>query len=65
MEALALVTTIVGLLPTLAAAGVDIADLISKTQGVIGANQGPSSADWDALDAQIKDLQEQFRQAAG
>ena len=63
MEVLALVGEVVGILPSLVSLGVDVANLVTKTQAVIDANKGPTEDDWNALDQQVTALRAQFAQA--
>ena len=57
---LALITEILGLVPQIASAGIAIAGIIQKARDVLDANAAPGDADWDALDAQVHDLQVQL-----
>ncbi len=54
---LALIAEVLALAPQAISAGIDVANLISKARGALDANAAPSDADWQALDAQVKDLQ--------
>ncbi len=62
MPILALITEILSLAPTLASAGISLANLYSKVRTVLDANAAPGDPEWDALDAQVKDLQAQLAQ---
>ena len=57
---LALIAEILSMVPQIASAGISIADLVSKTRAVLDENAAPGDAQWDALDAQVKDLQAQL-----
>lgn len=61
---LALVAQIIALVPTLVSAGIDVADLIANARKVIDENRVPSDPEWDALDAAVTSLQQQFRAAS-
>ncbi len=60
MPILALIAEILSLAPTLASAGISLASLYSKVRTVLDTNGSPGDPEWDALDAQVKDLQAQL-----
>jgi len=60
LAAIALAKEVIALLPALIQLGADVSELISKTRAVLDSTSGPGDADWDALDAKIKDLQAQL-----
>ena len=61
----ALLAQILAMVPQLVSAGIDIADLVSKTKAVIDANKVPGDAEWDALDATVARLQAPVRDTSG
>ena len=58
----ALIAELLGLVPQMAQAGIAIAGIVQKARDVLDANAAPGDPDWDALDGQIKGLQEQLAQ---
>lgn len=57
---IALIAEILSLAPQIASAGISIAGIVQKARTVLDANAAPGDADWEALDAQVKDLQAQL-----
>lgn len=47
------------------AAGLDLYDLYTKVQAVIDQHRVPNDPEWDALDAQAKELQASVRDTSG
>lgn len=52
-----LIAEIISLAPQLIATGVNISSLLGKTRTVIDQQAPPDDAAWQALDAQVRDLQ--------
>lgn len=52
-------------IPSLVSAGMDAAELISNVTALYDANKVPGDAEWDALDAKVKELQAQVRDTSG
>lgn len=61
---LALVTAIVAKLPEWVAAGMEVKDIIDRTQAVIDAEKVVGDAEWEALDASVKKHKAEFEEAA-
>lgn len=55
--AILLAQEIVGLIGPLAQLGLNVTGLVLQTRAVLDENAAPGNAQWDALDAQIKNLQ--------
>lgn len=52
-----LIAEILANIPAMIAAGISVADLLSKARAAVDANRAPGDAEWDALDAQVVALQ--------
>lgn len=51
---LALLTTLIPLLPKLAAAGFDVYQLYDRARTIIAENRKPTEPEWDELERQIE-----------
>jgi len=64
MQALLYATQLLGMLPSLLAAGKNVADLVQSGNAALKAmadeNRDPTPAEWDALNAKIKALQDEL-----
>lgn len=63
--AIALALEAMQLLPSLIAAGMDVANLVDKVVAVRDAAAAPDDPTWQQLDAAVQQHQQEFRQAAG